>query len=133
MGNTCNRVVPTKNNSEENFRVKDQTKMVKFNDKNLFYSNSNLLSNSGMFFAEGETCGGKLPNNGIRSPELFEELNVSQKIYIGDISNENMQKAFNESIANALLKAKSDMDDAALEDIRRSQSFSIIPYVFLDT
>ena len=108
MGNTCNRVVPTKNKSEENFRVKGQTNAVQFNDKNLFFSNPNLLSTS-------------------------ERLDVAQKVYISNTTSDNMQKAFNESIVKALLRAKSDMDEAALEDIRKSQSYSIVPYVFLDT
>jgi hypothetical protein len=108
MGNTCNRVVPTKNKSEENFRVKDQTKVVKFDDKNLFYSHPNLLSPS------------EIPD-------------VAQKVYISNTTSDNMQKVFNESIARAFLKAKTAMDDAALEDIRKSQGFSIVPYVFLDT
>jgi len=108
MGNTCNRVVPTKNKSEENFRVKGQTNAVQFNDKNLFYSHPNLLSTS-------------------------ERLDVAQKVYISNTTSDNMQNVFNESITRALLNAKSAMDEAALEDIRKSQSFSIVPYVFLDT
>jgi hypothetical protein len=108
MGNTCNRVVPTKNKSEENFRVKDQTKVVKFCDKNLFYSHPNSVNNS-------------------------EKPDVAQKIYISDRSSEAIHKAFKENIVKALLRAKSDMDDAALEDMRKSQGYSIVPYVLLDT
>jgi hypothetical protein len=108
MGNTCNRVVPTKNKSEENFRVKDQTKVIQFNDKNLFYSHPNLVS-------------------------ISERPDVAQKVYISNTTSDNMQKVFNERIAKALLRAKSDMDEAALEDIRKSQGYSIVPFVFLDT
>jgi vancomycin permeability regulator SanA len=109
MGNTCNNhVVPTKNKSEENFVVKGQTKVVRFNDKNLYCPHLNLLSTS------------EIPYG-------------AQKVYISNMTSDNMQKAFNESIARARLRAKSVMDDAVSEDMRKSQGYSIVPYVLLDT
>lgn len=111
MGNKClgkNKIAPTKNKSEENFGVKHETKVVQFKDKNLFYSHPNSVNNS-------------------------EKPDVAQKIYISDRSSEAIHKAFKENIAKALLRAKSTMGDAALENMPESQGYSIVPYVLLNT
>ena len=114
MGNDCTistQVIPKKNLSEPSYCTEPRVTVVKFTDKNMFYSAEK--------FSEARV--------GYSASSLERR---GKELLMGRLAEQDLDRAFVREFSEELKKAKVAMDDCLYDDLRANtgEMYSIVPF-----